>query len=159
MTIKRRAFVSFVHSSNLELKLSSQRTAQTQSNIRHFLCYIASSKHGLEPIRVRVTVHELYYFVTHSKLCKFVFGCSKLHSLCTNLDETANHLHLPTKYMNAWQEVMAFCRQMFLSDLQNLDYEFMGPLYRKDGVCIERRRDFPYALQLGSNGTPAKCGF
>ena len=38
-------------------------TVQTQSNISHFLCYIASSKHGWEPIRVCVTWVLFYKYM------------------------------------------------------------------------------------------------
>ena len=45
------------------------RTAQTQSNITHFLWYIASSKHGWEPIRARVTWVLFYKFNYSPQMC------------------------------------------------------------------------------------------
>ena len=55
---KRRTFVSFGHSP--QIYTSKFRSTALRNLRAHFLCYIASSKHGWEPIRARVTCVLFY---------------------------------------------------------------------------------------------------
>ena len=64
------------------LKLLAHYIAQTQSYLTHFLCYKASSRHGLEPIKACIVVYSIALQLLElcSALCdweihKYIKGC------------------------------------------------------------------------------------